>query len=99
MDVERFRRAEPVRVPDLRHEVVALHQPAGALEEDAQELELLHRELDGLPVPGDRPRVEVHGDVAARQDSAGRARGLGHAPPEDGAHAGTSSAALKGFVT
>ncbi len=98
--VERLRRAEPRRIPDLVDDLVAAHDLAGALEQHAQELELLHGQ------------VERHAVAASRCACPGRAaRRRTRAPspsPPPGSRSlrrstarirATSSAALNGFVT
>ena len=46
--VERLRRAEPARVPDLADELLAPNDLARVLEQHAQDLELLDGQVDGL---------------------------------------------------
>ena len=48
VNVHGLRGTEPVRIPHLGNEGVSLDELAGVLEEYAQELELLHRQLDAL---------------------------------------------------
>jgi len=85
--VKRLRRAEPVLVPDLGDKIVALHQSAGALEQDAQEFEFLHREVDRLAAARDGARVEIHRHVSTLEEPTRVAHRLGRAPPQNGTHA------------
>ena len=48
MDVERLGRAEPVDVPDLRHQVLSLDHPAGIAHQLGEQVELLAREIELL---------------------------------------------------
>jgi adenylosuccinate lyase len=88
MHVEGLRRAEPIRVPDLGDELVALHEAPGACEKHSEELELLHREIDRRAAARDGARVEVHRHFAAFEDPGLVRHGLGFAPPQNGTHAG-----------
>ena len=62
VDVERLRRAEPGRIPDLVDDLVAAHDLARALEQDAQELEQAEVLDDDVGLGG-----EPADDVAPRR--------------------------------
>ena len=85
-------------VPDLVHEVVPLDDLPRVLEEDAQELELLHGQLERLARTGRYMRVEVHADVSGLEDGLGRRSGLPDRRRTARMRA-ASSAALNGLVT
>ena len=64
MHVDRLRRAEPGRIPDFTDECLAAYDLARMFEQDAQQRELLHREVDLLASAGNTVGFEVHGDIA-----------------------------------
>ena len=77
----------------------ALDELPGALEQDAQELELLHRQLQRLACLRRLVRAEIHADVAGLEH---RPRSAPRSSPVRRRTARTraaSSAALNGFVT
>src|ERR671914_2615555 len=59
VDVEGLRRAEPVRIPDLVHDLLASDDLSGAGHQQLQEVELLGGELDRLAVSRDGARGRI----------------------------------------
>lgn len=77
MHVQRLRRAEPVRVPDRLHDLLARHQRPGLLGEEGQQVVLLGREGHLRAVQADPGGLAVDGQagpVVVRAGLGGRAR-------------------------
>src|SRR3954454_8069769 len=65
--VERLRRAEPVLVPDLGHDVLAPDGMSGAAHQQGEEVELLRAELERLVAAPRQAGREVHPQVGDAQ--------------------------------
>ena len=98
--VERLRRAEPRRIPDLVDDLVAAHDLARALQQHAQQLELLHGERPAARRPASRracPRSTRTSPASSTVPAAGA--GSCSLRRRTARIRATSSAALNGFVT
>src|SRR4029453_12959443 len=81
VDVERLRRAEPVRIPHFVDQPLARHDRACVLDQEAQEVELLAAELQLLAAERDAPASWVDANVSDLRRTIDPAlRSLGSTP-------------------